>query len=67
MTRKHFQAIAAAVQAARAAQLDVGGDPTTVNVTLDRVAGELATVCRAENPRFDRSKFMAACGVAYHA
>lgn len=64
MTRKHFEALAAAVRATRKAQHEAGGDPVTVDATLDRMADELATMLRMENPRFDRARFMTACGVA---
>ena len=63
MTRKHYRAIAAAIQATRQAQHDAGGDPVTIDATLDRMADELVTVCSRENARFDVDWFLTACGV----
>jgi hypothetical protein len=51
MSRKHF------VQLARAVASIV--DP----VNRRQVAELLADVCAAANPRFNRSRFFAACGV----
>jgi hypothetical protein len=51
MSRKHFIALAAAVAAI--------ADP----VNRRQVAELLADVCAAANPRFNRSRFYAACGV----
>jgi hypothetical protein len=52
MSRKHFKAIAAAIAAIL--------DPSDRR----RIAEALADVCRESNPRFDRARFLAACGVA---
>jgi hypothetical protein len=52
MTRKHFVAIAAAIAEIRSA------------AERKRVAELLATVCAALNSRFDRGRFLRACGVA---
>ena len=50
MTRKHFVALAKAV--------------ATLADAAERksLAEALATVCASQNERFDRDKFMAACG-----
>lgn len=65
MTKKDYVAIAAAIKAARAdvtnkeplwAQRDM----------LDGVslaAEHVATMCARDNPRFDRARFLNACGV----
>ena len=63
MTRKHYQAMAYAIQATRQAQHDAGGDPVTIDATLDRMADELAIMCSRENARFDVDRFLTACGV----
>lgn len=51
MTRKHFQAFADAIKA--------------ISDTKERatVAEFVANVCADQNPRFNRSRFMAACEV----
>lgn len=54
MTKRHFEAIAQILQAARAI------DPRTVQF----VANDLADYFATENPRFDRARFLAACEVA---
>jgi hypothetical protein len=51
MSRKHFQALAAAVATI--------SDPNNRRT----VAELLASVCAASNPRFNRQRFMEACGV----
>ncbi len=35
----------------------------TVNLTLDNLSKELAGVLQADNSRFDRGRFLTACGV----
>jgi hypothetical protein len=54
MTRKHFTELAAAVS--ELGELGESG-PQLV------MARRLAEICAADNPQFDRSHFMAACGV----
>jgi hypothetical protein len=61
MTRKHFEAIAAAISDAR-------NDPIVCKTlgALDGVtilANKLADVCAGSNGRFDRGRFLRACGV----
>lgn len=61
MTQKQFIAIAAAVKASR----DMFGDAeegTAYDYVLNDVTTRLADVCEGENERFDREKFLAACG-----
>lgn len=61
MTRKHFEAIAAAVLEVR--------DVPRIHYTslereiLDTMADKLADVCAGSNGRFDRGRFLRACGV----
>ena len=64
MTRKDYELIAEAIK-------DVGlfyhldGEPmrSDAEVVLYSVAMELARELRAENPRFDRQRFLTACGL----
>lgn len=51
MSRKDYQAVAAAVAA-------TGGD----YATREEMACRLAAVFASENPRFDSGRFLAACG-----
>ena len=58
MTSKHFRALAAELAATRPA----GGTERRMQWEHDTLA--IADVCRASNPRFDRGRFLAACGFA---
>lgn len=58
MSRKHFRAIADAIKAERSTTTD----PAALEA-LDRVAQALAFTLASTNDRFDRSRFLAACGV----
>jgi hypothetical protein len=51
MSRKHFEAIAKAIKEITNAD------------ERKRAAEILASVCAASNPRFNRSRFLNACGV----
>jgi hypothetical protein len=51
MSRRHFELIAATIKALPA---DCYGS--------DQIAKAFADALRAENPRFDRSRFLKACG-----
>lgn len=62
MTKKDFEAIASAMKDAREAS-----DPRDFSVTHHRVFDSLsrsvADVCARQNPKFQRLRFLAACGV----
>lgn len=58
MTRKHYEAVAAIVAARLAAT-----DSRTAGGVLCDLAADLADAFQAENPRFDRLRFFAACGI----
>jgi len=55
MSRKHFVAIAAAIQAQRL-------DPA-MDKSLDALARDLAGTLASTNSNFNRSRFLTACGV----
>lgn len=63
MSRKHFQALADAVKRAadRIETLDVGRSDS--RIIREIIADEMALTLLTENPRFDRSRFLDACGV----
>lgn len=58
MTRKHFQAIAAVIRS----HYENEADPNPWRYTAHAIAADLASVFAADNPNFDRAKFLAACG-----
>ena len=55
MTRKDYILIAAVINR-------VGDDPTVNTWTLWRLANELSDRLAQDNPRFDRERFLKACG-----
>ena len=59
MTRKDYVLIADTL-ANLMKDFNNGGDDT---VSLTLVSHELADVLASDNPRFDRGRFLAACGV----
>jgi hypothetical protein len=66
MTRKDYVAIAAAIKAARA---DITGkEPDEHHIDMldgtSLSAEHIAEVLKRDNPRFDRARFFAACGIA---
>lgn len=67
MTRKHFSMIAQTVRNARltypAGGYDTPAEAEKYREIFDGIAADFARKLAAENPRFDRSKFLAACGV----
>lgn len=64
MTKKDFVAIAGAIKDARDA-LVVPGHPLPPQTTqiFDSLSRSLANVCETTNARFDRRRFLSACGV----
>lgn len=64
MTAKDFQAIAGAIKDARDALLPgLSPGDTSINRAFDSLSRDLARVLATTNPRFDRARFLAACGV----
>lgn len=61
MTRKDYVLIADTIANLREQQRDAG--PFTNNPSLAEVAEELAHALQGDNPRFDRARFLDACGV----
>ena len=58
MSRKNYQALAAAILESKTESSTALGSFTV----LQRTAGRIADVLAADNPRFDRSRFLTACG-----
>jgi hypothetical protein len=68
MTRKHFAAIAATLLAEKPAVGVAYQDMTPwqrgAYDSWNTTVLAFAAMCRAQNPRFNRARFLAACGVA---
>lgn len=60
MSKKDYQALARAIYTARVEMLSRKGPDGTLD-TLDSVAGHVALHLAADNPRFDRARFIEAC------
>ena len=58
MTKKHFQALAKAVKD----RVDNISNESKA-ASLVYLANDIADVCKRENDRFDRAKFLEACGL----
>jgi hypothetical protein len=69
MTRKDFEKIAAIIRANTPLapnRRTLGGDAIEINIkrrTAQTIAYSLADMLAADNPRFDRAKFLKACGL----
>lgn len=66
MSKRDYEAIAASIKARRdlvEEEVTVGHIRFTTLITLARMARDLADVFEASNPRFDRDKFLEACGL----
>lgn len=61
MTRKDYVAIAAAIH--RTGMTVCIGQPKAAEYALRLVATDIAATMAADNPRFDRARFLKACGV----
>jgi hypothetical protein len=57
MQRRHFKAIADALNAVRPA-----ADNTPEYYMWARTVSRMADMCRLQNPRFDQDRFLNACG-----
>ena len=58
MSKKHFRSLAAAVRDWRRVC------PSVDDADVAQLVARLAALCQADNPRFNRSRFFDACGVA---
>lgn len=61
MTKKHFEAIAAIVRA-NSIKNPAAGYDEGFDAGVAAMAADLANMFAAENPRFNRDKFLTACG-----
>ena len=61
MTKKHFEAIAEAFKEVRAIQ-NVQ-ESAEAKAALDILAATLSRICAESNGRFDKNRFLRACGV----
>ena len=62
MTRKHYELIARAIRDSRPHAYGEGHERVE-SAQFDRTAVEVAIALSWENPRFDRERFLKACGV----
>lgn len=58
MTRKHYVAMAVSITEA----IEAANDDQAVTAALFRIASDFCDMAKADNPRFDRTRFLAACG-----
>jgi hypothetical protein len=63
VTKKDFELIAAALKAARVTDGGVIAGKAIYNNGVDNAAHRIADALATTNPRFDRVRFLAACGV----
>jgi hypothetical protein len=65
MTRKDYVAIAAAIKAAKADMFAKEPDESHVDLCdgANYAAEHIADTMERDNPRFDRARFLKACGV----
>ena len=64
MTKKDYERIARALKQAAANITDAGLTDHSAHVAWNECAATLADALAEDNPRFDRARFLAACGVA---
>lgn len=60
MTKKHFQALADALKSVRD---DAMGKTVSQYEIWEECCAAISAVCGDHNPRFDRSRFLTACGL----
>lgn len=62
MTRKHFEAIAAIIKATRIPGESSPGFDNGYETATENIASSLASYFASQNERFDRERFLKACG-----
>lgn len=63
MTRKDYELIAAALRSSRATNYTGSENRALYNNGVDNAAHNIARALQRDNPRFDRERFLVACGV----
>ena len=63
MTRKDYIKLAAAIRAQRDIQQSTEPRGKFYRAAIDAVAESIAAVLAADNPNFDRQRFLTACGL----
>ncbi len=65
MSRKDFVAIAAAIKSAFSTTHDItdGDRKNSAQIAMREVACQISNACADSNPRFDRARFLSACGI----
>lgn len=58
MSKKHFKKLAEAIRL----EFERAGCVQSTEAT-QRIAHAIAEICADDNPNFDRSRFLAACGI----
>ncbi len=61
LTKKYYEMIAASLIGAAPFR---GWSNESPQLVVERVALCLAAMCAADNPKFDRARFLKACGVS---
>lgn len=64
MTRKDYELIAAALRMSRVGNLAGNENRALYNNGVDNAATNVADALASDNPRFDRERFLSACGVS---
>lgn len=65
MTRKDYEMVSMAIRQCKQYnnRKESAMGAATANVSLEKLAKDLATIFEQDNPRFNRSKFLKSCGV----
>lgn len=67
MTKKDFELIAAALRSARVGDNDTIAAKAVYNNGIDNASHRMADALAKTNPRFDRERFLIACGCSTSA
>lgn len=63
MTKKDYVAIARVISDGQFINCPTAAEYQINLATRSKIGRQLADVCASDNPRFDRARFLAACGV----